>query len=83
MPRLIGGLVLLAGGLVGLVETESHQPAYLCQATVKVCESGDAVLVPDPSFLGEPSYQLLEAVSGLAIALGLVLLVWSLVKLGR
>jgi hypothetical protein len=83
MRQLIGGLVLLAGGAIGLAETESHQPAYLCGATVQACESGNAILVPDPNSLGEPAYQLLEAASGLLIALGLALLVWAFVKLMR
>jgi hypothetical protein len=46
MRQLIGGLVLLAGGAIGLAETESHKPAYLCEATVEACESANAVLVP-------------------------------------
>lgn len=83
MRRLIGGIVLLAGGAIGLVQTESHQPAYFCEATVKACESGKGVLVSDPSSLGEPAYQLLEAASGLLIAIGLALFVWGLVELRR
>jgi hypothetical protein len=81
MRRLIGGLVLLACGILGLAETESHQPAHFCEASVKACESGNAVLIPDPSSLGEPAYQLLEAASGLMIAIALALLVWGFVKL--
>jgi hypothetical protein len=79
----LGGLVILAGGVAGLVETENHQPAYLCNGTVDACERGHAALTPDPATLGEPIYQLLEAASGLVIVIGVAVLLWGFVLVWR
>jgi hypothetical protein len=83
MWQLLGGAVLLVAGIVGLVETESHRPAYLCHASPKVCESGGAALVPDPGTLGEPTYQILEAVAGLLIVAGVILMMFALLQIIR